>query len=222
MTACFVPSCRAPLDSNQEVEPPRLADGCPLPGPAGAANSGVSDGELLRRFVARQDPAAFEALVRRHGPMVLGVCRRVLRDAHRAEDAFQATFVVLMHKAPLIGQPERLANWLYGVAARVAGQAKVRAARCWAHERQAVPAPVADPAGEVAWRDLCTVLTAEVNRLPEKYRAPLLLCYWEGKTNGEAARQLGWPAGSISYRLARGREMLRERLTRCAGEALLG
>jgi RNA polymerase sigma factor (sigma-70 family) len=174
----------------------------------------LTDGQLLDRFVRRRDESAFAVLVKRHGPMVLGVCRRLLQNAHDADDAFQATFLVLVRKAGLIAQPELLANWLYGVAYRVAIKARVRAARRSEHERRAAAMPVEDPVVEVAGRELRSVLDAEMNHLPEKYRAPLVLCYLEGKTNEEAARQLGWPTGSISGRLARARELLRKRLVR--------
>jgi RNA polymerase sigma factor (sigma-70 family) len=171
-----------------------------------------TDGQLLERFTTQQDETAFETLVQRHGPMVLGVCRRVLQDAHDAEDAFQATFLVLVRKAGSLGRPELLGNWLYGVAYRIAIKARANAARRCAYERQAAQMPTADPILEAGWREVRAVLDEEMNRLPEKYRAPLVLCYLEGKTNDEAARQLGWPAGSMSWRLARGREILRRRL----------
>jgi RNA polymerase sigma factor (sigma-70 family) len=174
----------------------------------------LSDAQLLRRFNLLQDPGAFTALVQRHWPTVLGVCRRLLRDDHSAEDACQAAFMVLLRKARLIAQPERLASWLYGVALRVAGKARSRAARRRDHERRVIVPAAADPLREVVRRDLHALLTAEIHTLPEKYRGPLLLCYWEGLTNEEAARQLGCPAGSMSWRLARGRELLRRRLTR--------
>jgi RNA polymerase sigma-70 factor (ECF subfamily) len=144
--------------------------------------------------------------------MVLAVCQRVLQNSQDAEDAFQATFLVLVRKAGSIGQPELLANWLYGVAYRTALKARANAVRRSEHERQAVSMPSADPLVEVAWRELRALLDEELSRLPEKYRAPLVLCYLQGKTNEEAARQLGWPIGSMSARLARGREMLRDRL----------
>jgi RNA polymerase sigma factor (sigma-70 family) len=144
--------------------------------------------------------------------MVLAVCERVLHHKQDAEDAFQATFLVLVRKAGSIGQPELLANWLYGVAYRTALKARANAARRSENERQAVSMPTPDPLLEVAWRELRAVLDEELSRLPEKYRAPLVLCYLQGKTNEEAARQLGWPPGSMSARLARGREMLRDRL----------
>jgi RNA polymerase sigma factor (sigma-70 family) len=146
--------------------------------------------------------------------MVLGVCRRVLDHAQDAEDAFQATFLVLVRKAGSIGRPELLGNWLYGVAYRTARKARAQATRRCQGERGVAAMVVPDPMLEVAWRELRSVLDEELRQLPTKYRAPLVLCYLEGLTNEEAARKLGWPAGSISYRLARGREMLRERLTR--------
>lgn len=172
----------------------------------------LSDRELLERFVQRREQAAFTALVRRHGPMVLSVCRRVLSNIHDAEDAFQATFLVLAEKADRLRRPELLANWLYGVAYRTALHARQRAARRKKLEREAatVSTPISDQ--EIESRELRRVLDEELHRLPEKYRAPLVLCYLEGKTNEEAARLLGWPAGSMSYRLSRGRELLRGRL----------
>ena len=174
----------------------------------------LTDSQLLERFARRQDEAAFAVLVKRHGPMVLAVCRRLLQNAHDADDAFQATFLVLVRKAGAIAQPELLANWLYGVAYRVAVKARVRAARRSEYERRAPAMRLEDPMLEVNGRELRSVLDAEMNHLPEKYRVPLVLCYLEGKTNEEAARQLGWPTGSISGRLARAREMLRKRLVR--------
>jgi RNA polymerase sigma factor (sigma-70 family) len=172
-----------------------------------------SDRQLLERFTRRQDEAAFAALVQRHGPLVLGVCRRILQHAQDAEDAFQATFLVLVRRADAIAKPDSLANWLYGVAYRTAHKARTSAARRRTYERQAVPMGVADPLPEALWRELRAVLDEELYHLPDKYREPLVLCYLQGKTNEEAARALGWPVGSMSARLARGREMLRDRLT---------
>jgi RNA polymerase sigma factor (sigma-70 family) len=171
-----------------------------------------SDRRLLERYTRHQDETAFQALVARHGPMVLGVCKRVLHHAQDAEDAFQATFLVLVRKTGSIGQPELLANWLYRVAHHTALKARANAARRSKNQRQAVSRPTPDPLLEVAWRELRALLDQELSRLPEKYRAPLVLCYLQGKTNEEAARQLGWPPGSMSARLARGRVMLRDRL----------
>ncbi|HTU90099.1 MAG TPA: sigma-70 family RNA polymerase sigma factor [Gemmataceae bacterium] len=186
------------------------------------AYDALSDKELLEWFVRRHEEAAFAALVRRHGPMVLGVCRRVLRHSHDAEDAFQATFLILVEKAHRLKRPELLANWLYGVAYRTALHARQRGARRSEREREAaaMSVPKSDPEYEPT--ELRRVLDEELHRLPEKYRAPLILCYLEGKTNEEAAQVLGWPSGSMSHRLARGRELLRERLqSRLAGLTIL-
>jgi RNA polymerase sigma factor (sigma-70 family) len=171
-----------------------------------------TDSQLLKRFVNRQDETAFAALVKRHGRMVLGVCRRVLQDAHDADDAFQTTFLVLVRKAGSIAQPELLGNWLYGVAYRVAVKARANDARRSENERRAPAMALVDPMVEVTGRELRSVLDAELSHLPEKYRAPLVLCYLKGKTNEEAARMLGWSTGSMSGRLARARELLRKRL----------
>jgi RNA polymerase sigma factor (sigma-70 family) len=177
---------------------------------AGAAGGEPTDRESLERFAARRDEAAFAALVRRHGPMVLSVCRRVL--AGDAEDAFQATFLILARKAGAVRRPDRLAGWLYGVANRVARRARAAA------RRRAVPLgdtePAVPPADDAVWRDLRPVLDAEINRLAEHYRLPFVLCYLEGRTNAEAARLLGCRPGTVLSRLARAREQLRRRLTR--------
>jgi RNA polymerase sigma factor (sigma-70 family) len=173
------------------------------------AAGGLSDAQLLERWLTQHDQAAFEVLVWRYGPLVLGVCRRLLRDAD-AEDAFQATFLALVRKAGSIGRRERVGSWLYKVAYRVA----LRAARS---VRAAVPLPeVPVPGGEsdVLWRDLRPVLDEEVNRLPEKYRTAFVLCHLQGLTNAEAARELGCPLGTVLSRLAWARERLRQRLTR--------
>jgi RNA polymerase sigma factor (sigma-70 family) len=175
---------------------------------------GVTDGQLLERFVRGRDEAAFAVLVERHGPLVLGVCRRVLDDAHAAEDAFQATFLVLVRKAGSIARPEQLGNWLYGVAYRTAARARGAAARRRAHERRAAERTAGPAAPEPEWPDLRAVLDEELARLTQRYRAPLVLCYLEGKTTEEAARELGCPRGTVLSRLARGREQLRRRLVR--------
>jgi RNA polymerase sigma-70 factor (ECF subfamily) len=144
--------------------------------------------------------------------MVLGVCRRVLDNAHDAEDAFQATFLVLVRRAGSISRRDLLANWLYGVAYRTARKARTSIRRRRRREKLAAGVLRVEPSGAAAWRDLGALLDEELLCLPHKYRAPLVLCYLEGKTSEEAARQLGWPPGSMSARLARGRELLRERL----------
>jgi RNA polymerase sigma-70 factor (ECF subfamily) len=173
----------------------------------------LSDRQLLECFVRSQDEAAFAALVQRHGPMVLGVCRRVLHDAHEAEDAFQATFLVLVHKARSIGQPESLGAWLHGVAYRSAARAR-QAARHRSREREPAAMPDGNPAAELVRRELRQVLDEELGQLAVKYRAPLVLFYLEGKTTEEVARQLGCPKGTVLSRLARGRDRLCKRLVR--------
>jgi RNA polymerase sigma factor (sigma-70 family) len=173
-----------------------------------------NDRKLLRRFVVRRDEAAFAALVERHAPMVQAVCRRVLRDAHEAEDACQATFLVLARKAGGLRRPELLANWLYGVAYRSARKAQRQLLRHSAHTTYDVAKHAAEPTPEVVWRDLRPVLDAELDRLPGKYRNAVVMCYLEGATTEDAARHLGCPRGTILSRLARGRERLRKRLVR--------
>jgi RNA polymerase sigma factor (sigma-70 family) len=172
------------------------------------------DAQLLERFLTQHDETAFETLLHRHGPMVLGVCRRLLTDPNDIDDAFQATFLVLIRKAHTLGRRERLANWLYGVAHRTALKARSQAAVRRAKERQVAAMSATDPDQEVLWRDMRPILDDEVRRLPEKYRIPVVLCYLEGKSFDEAARELGWPAGTVSGRLARARDLLRKRLTR--------
>jgi RNA polymerase sigma factor (sigma-70 family) len=174
----------------------------------------LTDGQLLGRFVAVREEAAFAALVRRHGPLVLGVCRRLLRGRADAEDAFQATFVVLFRRARSLDRRGSLAGWLYTVAYHVALRARAAAARRRLQERRVVEMPQTECRAEAVWRDLQPVLDDELNRLPEKYRAPVLLCYVEGKTNEEAGRLLRLPVGTVKSRLARARETLRRRLTR--------
>jgi serpin B len=178
------------------------------PGEAGA----LSDAELLERFVRHRDEAAFEVLVWRHGPLVLGVCRRVLRHAQDAEDAFQAAFLTLARKAHTVGKRPSVGSWLYKVAYRIALAARARAARTQA-EPPPAELPAAPTADDLLWRDLRPVLDEEVNRLPEKYRTPVLLCYLQGLTHEEAARQVGCPPSTLSVRLMRARERLRARLT---------
>jgi RNA polymerase sigma factor (sigma-70 family) len=176
---------------------------------------GVTDAQLLQRFVNSRDETAFELLVWRHGPMALGVCRRILHNPHDAEDAFQATLLALACKARSIGKGGSVGSWLYKVAYRVALRVRAQSLRRVRHEKQVAELPaVADPrATDPAWRELGPVLDEELNRLPEKYRAAVVLCYLEGLTNEEAARQLRWPPGTIKTRLARARELLSSRLT---------
>jgi RNA polymerase sigma factor (sigma-70 family) len=175
--------------------------------------SGHGDGQLLDRFVHAQDQAAFTALVERHGPMVLSVCRRVLHDEHDAEDVFQATFLVLVRKARTLNQYGSLGNWLHSVAHRLALHTRGEIARRCTRERQVADVPEGS-AADRPWQELSGELDAELERLSVKYRAPVVLCYLEGKTNAEAAEELGWPVGTVKIRLARARELLRGRLSR--------
>jgi RNA polymerase sigma factor (sigma-70 family) len=174
----------------------------------------LSDAQLFAAFVARQDEAAFAALVRRHGPTVLGVCRRVVGDVHLAEDAFQATFLVLARRAATV-RPRDLGAWLYGVAYRTALKARGAAARRRAREHQveAMPHPTVSPAPADAWADLQPVLDEELARLPDKYRGPLVLCDLGGRPQRTAARDLGLPPATLANRLAAGRKLLAKRLT---------
>jgi RNA polymerase sigma factor (sigma-70 family) len=173
-----------------------------------------SDGRLVSRFARLRDEAAFAELLRRHGPMVLGVCRRVLGDSADADDAFQATFLVLVRKAGALGAPESVANWLHGVAHRTALKARVEAAKRQHREQEAAAMPATSATDDLVWRDLRPVLDEEIQRLPARYRAPFVLCHLEGKTNEEAAHLLGCPKGTVLSRLSRARERLRARLTK--------
>ena len=193
-------------------------------GPSGAATryltalfqagtaAGLGDRVLLERFADRRDAddpeaeAAFAALVERHGPMVLRVCRAMLGDRHEAEDAFQATFLVLASRARSIRRGDSVGAWLHGVALRVASRARWRAARRRHHERRHAEMTAATGAGGAGTDrppdDVDRVLHEEIGRLPEKYRRPVVLCYLEGLTHDQAADQLGWPVGTVRRRLA--------------------
>jgi RNA polymerase sigma factor (sigma-70 family) len=185
---------------------------------------GSSEGELLDRFVRARDESAFEALVARHGPMVLGVCRHLLRDPNDVDDAFQATFLVLVRKAATLRQCDLLANWLYGVAMRVAMRARSQAARRmgrFGSQGAIEKLAAADDLGCSAYNSAMPVerepepwLHQEVSHLPEKYRTPVVLCYFEGLTHDEAASRMGCPLGTVKGRLSRARDLLRRRLTR--------
>jgi RNA polymerase sigma factor (sigma-70 family) len=174
----------------------------------------MTDSQLLERFVAHRDETAIEVLVRRHGPLVFGVCRRVLHNVHAAEDAFQATFLILARKAPSLVHRERLGSWLYKIAYRLALRARaneIRRQQCEAQAARNRPGPARQATSP---GDLLVVLEEELQRLPARHCAPLVLCYLEGKTSQEAAQVLGCPPGSMSARLARARERLRECLAR--------
>jgi RNA polymerase sigma factor (sigma-70 family) len=176
--------------------------------------AGMTDGQLLSRFIEGRDEDAFAALVRRHGPMVWGVCRRLLACHQDAEDAFQATFLVLVRKAASVRPREMVANWLYGVASMTARRANVAAAKARRRERRLAETPEPAVLEQDRWRDLQPLLDGELNRLPDKYRAVIVLCDLEGKTRTEAARQLGLPEGTVASRLARARALLAKRLAR--------
>jgi RNA polymerase sigma factor (sigma-70 family) len=182
---------------------------------------GPTDGELLECFVRQRDELAFAALVRRHGPMVLGLCRRVVGNPQDAEDAFQATFLVLVRRAASLGAPELVGNWLYGVAYRTARKARAISARRRQREAQVeeLPQPAVEPEGGAA--ELWGLLDQELNRLPDRYRVPVVLCELEGRSRREVARLLCLPEGTLSSRLAAARKMLARRLSR-RGLALTG
>jgi RNA polymerase sigma factor (sigma-70 family) len=177
------------------------------PGDCGAS----TDADLLGRWIDWGDERAFEALVWRHGPMVLGVCRRVLGGVQDAEDAFQATFLVLVRKARSIAPRSRVGNWLYGVAHRTASNARAMSAERKRREMQAEQRSTPGPSPEE--EELLARLDEELGRLPEKYRVPIVLCHLEGRAVQEAARELGLPQGTLASRLARGRALLARRLT---------
>jgi len=175
--------------------------------------AGLSERQLLGRFLADRDELAFAALVERYGPMVAGICRRWLADPADVDDAFQATFLVLVRRARSIRDPDLLGNWLYGVAVRVARRARSEVAG-----RRLREGPWQEPAageGAAGDRNLRSSLDEEIGRLPEKYRRPLVLCYLEGLTHEEAADRLGCPVGTVRSRMARARDRLRDRLQAC-------
>jgi RNA polymerase sigma factor (sigma-70 family) len=178
------------------------------------AEDEVGDGELLERFLKQKDEAAFGELVNRHGAMVLGVCRRILDHEEDIEDAFQASFMVLVCKAESIRQRTSVASWLFGVALRVARRARAALRRRREHERRAATRRLEQAPPQEAWEDLKPVLDAALDRLPEKYRAPVILCYLEGKTYQEAAELLGLALGTVSSRLTHARTLLARHLRR--------
>jgi RNA polymerase sigma factor (sigma-70 family) len=175
---------------------------------------GLSDGQLLALFVRRRDGDAFAALLNRHGPMVMGVCRRVLRDRQDAEDAFQATFLVFAGKAGSVSTPDALAGWLYRVAYRTALEARARNARRRGKEQQMKDLPHPESEPEDGHRELLALLDRELDRLPDKYRVPVVLCELEGRGRKDVARLLGLPEGTLSWRLAQAKKMLAKRLSR--------
>jgi RNA polymerase sigma factor (sigma-70 family) len=174
----------------------------------------AADGKLLADFLTHGDDEAFTALVQRHGPMVWSLCRRILRDASAAEDVFQGTFLLLAERAGAIRRPASLASWLHGVAYRLSVRAKPKSARVQAGDVSTAPGRSAEPAEELAARELFGALDQELLHLHERYRLPLVLCYLEGRTRDEAARELGWSVGTLRRRLEQGRELLHARLKR--------
>jgi RNA polymerase sigma factor (sigma-70 family) len=174
----------------------------------------ASDSELLDCFVKERDSVAFRNLVVRHGPVVLQVCRAVLQDPHEADDAFQATFLVLVRKAPSIQDPESLGGWLRGVAYRTAVRSRCRTARRRAIERTLADKSPGEHSHEELAPELRQMIREELDRIPDSYRQALTLCYLEGLTHQEAASRLGWPVGTVKARLVRGRRLMRERLDR--------
>lgn len=182
--------------------------------PAVVDSAAPADAELLRRFARSGEEQAFGLLLRRHGPLILGLCRRLVPDRDDADDLFQATFFLLARKARSIRKRHSVGSWLYGVAFRLAGKMRAQTARRRLRETRSEPKPAPGPPDQAAWREICLRLDEELARLPHKYRAPLLLCYWEGQSQSEAADQLGWPRGTLKRRLERAREILRQRLGR--------
>ena len=180
----------------------------------GPAPDGSTDQDLLQQFIASGDENAFALLLKRHGPMVRAVCRRLLHQASDIDDAFQTVFLILACRARSIQQRQSLAGWLHGVAYHTAQRACRDAIRRRRHEQQVMPGCSIDPAQEAAWQDVCLVLDQELARLPEKQRAALVLCHLQGHTCEEAARQLGQSLRTLERRLEQGRAQLRQQLTR--------
>jgi RNA polymerase sigma factor (sigma-70 family) len=178
------------------------------------AEADATDAQLLERFVARRDEAAFAALLRRHGPLVWGVCRRLLPQTADAEDAFQATLLVFARRARSISKRASVRSWLYTVARRVALRALADARRRQGRERPLLETLAAGPAPDEAGWELRSVLDEEIERLPGHERLPVILCYLEGRTLAEAAQELGCPKGTVGARLARARHRLGRRLAR--------
>ena len=187
------------------------------------AVASLTDGELLERFASRQGVSAelaFAALLERHGPMVLRVCRKVLGDQRDPLDAFQATFLILVRQVGSVRKAESIASWLHGVAYRVASAERSAEARRRKHER--IAAETSDRSTNQETESLESILHRELDRLPDRYRAPLVLCHLEGMTHEQAADRLGWPVGTVKSRMARGRDRLKARLSRRGLESSSG
>jgi RNA polymerase sigma factor (sigma-70 family) len=180
--------------------------------------SGLSDARLLEQFTANRDEAAFDCLMARHGPLVWSVCRSVLTDPHDVEDAFQASFLILVRKARSLRVDDSLCGWLYRVSYRVAQEARAQRDLRRVRERAAADRVAVADEPERTRDELLCIPNHEINRLPEKYRLPIVLCELEGLTRKQAAGQLAWPQGTVATRLARGQDLLRERMRRRLGE----
>jgi len=172
----------------------------------------ISDTRLLDFFLTQQDDVAFEALVKRHGSMVLNVCQRILKDSHDAEDAFQATFLVLIRKAASLGNRELLGNWLYGVALRAA--LKMKQAKLRRRFKEGQVRAMSSTRSSAFSAEQIEGLDHELAKLPQKYRAAIVFCDLEGMTRVQAARKLGWPIGTLNWRLAKARSIVASRLKR--------
>jgi RNA polymerase sigma factor (sigma-70 family) len=181
---------------------------------AAQGDCGLTDGQLLEQFATCQDDAAFSFLVHRHGPMVYAVCRRILGDAHSADDAFQATFLVLVRRAASVGRAEPLGGWLHGVALRIARKARAQATSRRGKEKQAKTMAQAEPLDELTWQELRGILDEEIARLAGKYRSAIVLCYLEGKSYDRAAGELGCSKSTLAKRLGRARALLHHQLNR--------
>jgi RNA polymerase sigma factor (sigma-70 family) len=185
--------------------------------PCPSLSGTVTDTQLLERFLRQRDEAAFELLMRRHGPLVFRVCRRMLHNTEDAEDAVQATFLMLARKAGAISRRESIRGWLYTVAYRIALRAKLQSAKRMHRQRPLEDVPDnesgSDPADWMACRELGQLLDSELSQIPEKYRTAFLLCHVEGKTRTEAAEYLGCPCGTLQSRVGRARQRLRAQLT---------
>lgn len=181
---------------------------------AGDGHSYLTDAQLLQQFIADRDEAAFTALVQRHALMVLRVCRNILHHQQDAEDACQAAFLVLARKAHTIRKQQAVSSWLHGVACRLASNMRAQARRRENREKMSAAPCASSESDSLTVRELHLILHEELHRLPERYRAPLLLCFWEGKTRDEAAEQLGTTLDAFKKRLERARHLLGSRLTR--------
>ncbi|HZU39007.1 MAG TPA: sigma-70 family RNA polymerase sigma factor, partial [Gemmataceae bacterium] len=179
-----------------------------------SVGDGPADAQLLEAFLNQRDELAFEALVRRHGPMVLAVCRRVTGNAHDAEDAFQATFLVLARKAASLRSRQLLPGWLYRIAYRTALNTRAMTKKRRAKEQQAALQPRPDPSDDAVPEELLARLDEALNRLPDRYRLPVVLCELQGHSRKQAAQLLGLPVGTVSWRLAHARKLLAQRLAR--------